>query len=112
VEGFDHLTLQWFDLSISDTAIGKKYYSAGPSMFNVPNKALITLFVIQFNVVKVIYISKVVGVEVQPQCGACLVEIWGRNPWLSPSVHSQIHTVQGGLTIYIYIYIYTYTYIV
>ena len=29
----------------------------------------------QFNVVKVIYISKVAGVEVRPQCGACLVEI-------------------------------------
>jgi len=38
---FDHLTLQWFDLSIHDTAIGKKYFATGPSMFNVPNKALI-----------------------------------------------------------------------
>ena len=39
----------------------------------------------QFNVIKVIYISKVAGVEVRPQCGACLVEIWGRNPILGIS---------------------------
>ena len=37
----DHLTLQWFDLSIRNTAIRKKYFSTGPSMLNVPNKALI-----------------------------------------------------------------------
>jgi len=39
VEMFDHLPLQWFDLSICDTAIGKKYFSSstGLSMFNVPN---------------------------------------------------------------------------
>jgi len=41
-ERFDHLTLQWFDLSICDAAIGKKYFSTGPAMFNVHNKALIT----------------------------------------------------------------------
>jgi len=38
---FNHLTLQWFDLSIGDTAISKKYFSTGPSMFSVPNKAFI-----------------------------------------------------------------------
>jgi len=36
---FDHFT-QWFDLSISDTIIDKKYFSTDPPMFNVPNKAL------------------------------------------------------------------------
>ena len=61
-------------------------------MFNVPNKAMITLSVIQFNVVKDIYISKVAGMEVRPQCCTCLVEIWGRNPWLSPIGHSQTHS--------------------
>ena len=38
---FNHLTLQWFDFSIPDTAIDKKYFSVGPLMFNVPNKAMI-----------------------------------------------------------------------
>ena len=58
---FDHLTLQWYDFSIRDTAIGKKYFSVGRLMFNVPNKAMITSFVTQFNVVNVIYASKVAG---------------------------------------------------
>ena len=35
-------TLQSFDLSIRETAIGKKDFSTSPSVFNVPNKALIT----------------------------------------------------------------------
>jgi len=39
---FDHLTVQWFDFSIPDTAIGKKYFSGEPLMFNVSNKAMIT----------------------------------------------------------------------
>jgi len=30
---FDHLSLQWFDFSIHDTAIDKKYFSIGPLMF-------------------------------------------------------------------------------
>ena len=51
---FNHLILQWFDLNIRDTAISKKYFSTGPSMFSVPNKVLITSFVTQFYVVKVI----------------------------------------------------------
>jgi len=67
---FDHLTLQWFYFSICDTRISKNYFSVRPLMFNVPNKAMITWFVTQFNVVNVIYISKVAEGEVRLQCGA------------------------------------------
>ena len=102
VRRFDHLTLQWFDFSICDTVTGKKYFYVRPLVFNVPNKAMIMWFVTQFNVVKFIYISKVVGVEIWPQYRACLVEIWGRNPWLLSIGHSQTHIVQGGLSTHIY----------
>ena len=63
---FDNLTLLWFELSLRDTTIDKKYFYTGPLMFNVPNKALIIWFVTQFHVEKVIYIIKQARGDVRP----------------------------------------------
>ena len=61
---FDHLTLQWFIL------VYAIQQSARNTFLPVPRCLMFLIrhwFVTQFNVVKVIYISKVAGVEVRPE---------------------------------------------
>jgi len=123
IKRYGSLALQLFDLSICNTAISKKYFSMGPLMFNVSNKALITWFVTQSNGVKVIYISKVTWAEVRPKSviyitlfgsvhstGLVLLIFGVEMPGchlLGTAKDTQCGADRSHIYIYIYIYIYT-----